>query len=92
MEWEIIIACLAAIVGLFMTVGKPIIVLNQTITKLNVTLQGIERRVDDHDKKLEKQAAHARESHQRIWDHNREQDDKIQDHETRIYHLEHKEE
>ena len=91
MEWEIIIGCLAAIIGLFLTVGTPIIGLNTTITKLNVTLQNIEHRVDDHDKALEKQAKHAKESHTRIWEHNQVQDDKLTDHEQRITLLEHKE-
>lgn len=92
MEWEIVIGCIAALVGLFVTVGKPIIGLNQTITKLNVTLQNIERRVDGHDAAIKDQERKAKASHERIWDHNEKQDEQLQDHERRIFALENKEE
>lgn len=87
MEWTVV-TVLIAIAGLAVTVGRPILKLNQNITTLNVTLKYIDERVTKHDKALDDQAKHARESHKKLWDHNEEQDRKLEDHEKRLYHLE----
>ena len=39
---------------------------------------------------MDKQTEHNREIHKRLWDHNDEQDDRLDDHERRIGSLEHK--
>ena len=39
MGWEEVIGILVTLVGLFLTVGKPIIELNKNITTLNVTVK-----------------------------------------------------
>jgi hypothetical protein len=79
-EWGVV-TVLIAVVGLAVTVGKPIITLNSTITKLNVLVDGIKSDV-------ESLTAKNSESHARIWEHNEKQDAKLDDHERRIIVLE----
>lgn len=86
-EWTVV-SVIIALVGLFITVGKPIINLNNTMTTLNVTMQQHDEEIKKHDKKLEKQAEDAHTSHQKLWDKNDEQDAKLGDHETRLSILE----
>lgn len=87
MEWTIVTVVIA-LVGLFLTVGKPIISLNTNIVKLNVSLDALSKRADKHEHDLQEHRAHAHESHQRLWAHNMEQDEKIAAHERRIDKLE----
>lgn len=83
MGWEEVIAILVTLIGLFFTVGKPIIELNKNITTLNVT-------VSQNSKDIAEQQKKAHESHQKLWDHNDEQDKQLADHEKRIIVLEQK--
>ena len=54
---------------------------NSNITHLNVTLDQMRKDVDA-------QKAAAKESHRRLWEHNEEQDEKLENHECRIKILE----
>lgn len=83
MGWEEVVGILVTLVGLFLTVGKPIIELNKNITTLNVTVSQ-----NSADIKAQKTSAH--EAHQKLWEHNDEQDKQIADHEKRIFVLEQK--
>lgn len=89
MEWTVF-EVLAAVAALFLSLGVPIIKLNGTITKLNVTLERTEKDVTQQKQELERQREAAKESHRRLWEHNDEQDDMLNDHERRITILEHK--
>ena len=42
------------------------------------------------ERELDEQSEHSRESHKRLWDHNEEQDNRLDDHERRIHDMEHK--
>lgn len=88
-EWTVV-TVLIALVGLFLTVGKPIISLNKNITKLDMSVERTNARLDKNERAIEKQQQAAHESHEKLWSHNSEQDSKIADHETRISVLEHK--
>lgn len=81
-EWDIV-TVLAAVVGLFAAVGAPVIRLNATMTRLSALVEQLE-------KKVEKQGTESKESHRRLWAHNDEQDEKLNDHEKRITILERK--
>lgn len=83
MGWEEVIAILVTLIGLFFTVGKPIIELNKNITTLNVT-------VKQNSTDIKEQQTKAHEAHQKLWDHNEGQDKQIADHEKRIFVLEQK--
>lgn len=89
MEWTVV-TVLIAVVGLALTVGTPIVRLNQTITTLNVTLEQIKRDVERNAKAISDQETASKESHRRIWDHNDKQDEQINNHEQRITRLESK--
>ncbi len=88
MEWTVV-TVIVALVGLFVTVGKPIISLNNNLVKLNLTLDHLKEDLDTQKKALADQQASAHNSHKRLWEHNEAQDKILNDHETRISHLEH---
>ena len=90
MEWTVFTA-LAAIVGLGVTVGAPIIKLNANITRLTVILDTIKAELEEQKKALSAQRDGSKEAHRRIWAHNDEQDATLSDHETRLRVLESKE-
>lgn len=89
MEWTVITA-LVVVVGLFISVGTPILKLNSNIVKLNANLEAQGKQIEENKKELKEQKEHAHESHQKLWDHNEEQDKQLSDHETRINLLEKK--
>ena len=80
MEWTVITVFIA-LVGLFMTVGKPIIKLNETIAKLTIICNNL-------DKRFEKFETDNHDSHKRLWEHSAEQDRLIEEHDKRITVLE----
>lgn len=82
-EWSVVLV-LSGVVGLFCTVGIPIIRFNATVVKLSTQLEHITA----HQVQAETENTN---SHRRIWTHNDEQDEMIRDHETRITILERKE-
>lgn len=86
-EWGVF-GVIAALVSLIAGIGGPLMRLSSTVTKLTVTLERTERDVEEQKELLEKQKEAARTSHQKLWDHNKLQDDALQDHETRIQFLE----
>ena len=80
MEWTTV-TVIIALMGLGAAVIKPIVSLTQSITKLTVVVERLERELDE-------QSEHSRESHRRLWDHNEEQDNRLDDHERRIHDME----
>ena len=86
-EWTVV-TVLAAVVGLFFTVGKPILTLNSNIVKLNVTVEALNKEQAKQGEEICKQAEHAHEAHEAIWKHEAEQDDILRDHEGRLGRLE----
>lgn len=86
-EWTMIIA-LSTLVGLFLTVGAPILKLNSNITMLNVNIQQNSKEIAENKQELKEQREKANESHQKLWNKNDEQDKILSNHETRIKILE----
>lgn len=78
---------LVAIVGLFFTIGKPIINLNTSIVKLNVSVDRLQKDYEDLKKKAHDEvnelAVRNSDSHRRIFD-------TLDKHEDRIVKLESK--
>lgn len=79
-EWTIV-TVLIALVGLFLTVGKPIINLNSNITKLTVTVDNLQKTVDKIEEKQ-------RNDNTKVWDRLNIDDKKLDNHESRITKLE----
>ena len=75
-EWEVV-GVIIALLGLIAAIAGPLVKLNTSITTLTVTLRDLNEDMDDLTTKNTK-------SHQRLWDHNEEQDKKINDHEMRL--------
>lgn len=82
MEWTTV-TVIISLVGLGGAIIKPIVSLTRSITELTIQVKGL--RTD-----MDKQAEHNREIHKRLWDHNGEQDGRLDDHERRIVSMEHK--
>lgn len=78
-EWGVF-GVIVGIVGLFFTVGKPIITLNTNITVLNESIKNIKLQSEknEHDNT---------ESHRRLWNKNEEQDRQLLEHEMRLHDL-----
>lgn len=82
-EWEVYLV-IVSLVGFAIAIGTPIIKLNTSITRLIERLNSLDQGMDELSEKNHR-------SHARIWEHNDEQDVKLNDHETRITILEEKE-
>lgn len=79
-EWAVF-GVIVAIAGFLAVVVPPIVKLTNSITRLTVV-------VDKLSNDLENQKKQSIESHDKLWSHNNEQDERINDHETRIQLLE----
>lgn len=86
-EWGVI-GVIVTIAGLFATVAGPMIKLNTAITKLTAVAERLEIEFNEFTKKNA-------DSHRRLWAHNEEQDERLNDHDlqladhdSRIKHLE----
>ena len=75
-KWDIV-AVIIALVGLFGAIVAPIVKLTRAITQLTFAVETMEKDVTAL-------TAENRAGHERIWDHQTEQDKQIADHETRI--------
>ena len=75
-EWGVL-GVIITVAGLLATVITPIINLTKSITKLTVVVENLAKDMESQ-----------RSSTKRLWEHNDEQDTRLNDHETRIQLLE----
>ena len=80
MTWEIFL-CIVALIGFCVTIATPLMKLSKTMTELNVNMQNLNQAMNTL-------TANNTESHRRIWAHNEEQDEKLENHEKRITKIE----
>lgn len=80
MTWEIFLG-IVALVGFCVTIATPLMKLSKTMTELNVNMQNLNQAMNTL-------TANNTESHRRIWAHNDEQDEKLENHEKRITKIE----
>lgn len=78
-EW-VIFKDIVVIVGLVITVTTPLLKLNTSITELKTLLESVMKKVETLDN-------NNTESHRRLWEHNTEQDEVLQNHEQRLHDL-----
>ena len=78
-----VVLVIVTLVGLFITVGKPIINLTTNIVELNSAVKGLQKTVDKLEKKQE-------EDNVKVWERLRKGDSKFDNHEKRITVLEEK--
>ena len=88
-QWDVVLV-ITSLVGLFLTVGVPIIGLNKTITTLNIRLDHMEKETNEQKNDIDEIRVASKESHRRIWENNTSQDKRIADHEKSMTILEHK--
>lgn len=79
-DWDIV-KDIVVLVGLVVTVTTPLLKLNTSITQLKALLDSVVQQVQDNDRSNSA-------GHKRLWEHNEEQDELLQNHETRIHDLE----
>ena len=79
-EWEVF-GVIVAVAGFAIAIGTPIIKLNTSITRLVDKLNMLDEGIDDLTARNSK-------SHERLWNHNDEQDKTLNDHEKRTVVLE----
>lgn len=79
MEWTVV-TVIIAVVGLFFTVGKPIINLNTNITVLSESIKSLNKRQDKFE-------ADSTKEHSELWEHEDEQDRMLEEHKMRLHDL-----
>lgn len=80
MTWEIFLG-IVALVGFCVTIATPLMKLSKTMTELNINMQNLNQAMNTL-------TANNTESHRRIWVHNDEQDERLENHEKRITKIE----
>ena len=80
MTWEIVVGIIT-LFGFIVSIVTPILKLTKVMTQLTISVENLREVVDQ-------MGAQNTESHKRIWEHNDEQDEKISNHEQRIFKLE----
>lgn len=88
-EW-MVVGVIVTLVGLFLTIGRPILELNKSMVTYGIEIRHNSQEVSSLKDEIKAQREDARNSHQRLWDHNDKQDEKLNDHEQRIGLLENK--
>lgn len=78
-DWDIV-KDIVVLAGLIMTVTTPLLKLNTSITQLKALLDSVGKNVQENDKSNSA-------SHKRLWEHNTEQDEILQNHEMRLHDL-----
>lgn len=82
MEWTTV-TVIIALVGFATAVIKPIVSLTKSITTLTVAVENLKEDLRFFSDKNT-------ESHERIWNHEKHQDERLDDHEKRIIRIEEK--
>ena len=73
----LVVVALGSILGVGVIVVKPILKVVEVMTELTASVKAL-------TEKFNKFEVNNHDDHKRIWNHNDEQDERIQDHETRI--------
>lgn len=81
-QWTVV-QTVVVLIGLFITIGAPIIKLNTTITRLNSIVESL-------DKRFGRFEISNSEGHKRLWEKNTKIDEAVNDHEARIQKIESK--
>lgn len=80
MEWTVV-GVIVVLVGLVAAIVTPMIRLNTSITKLTCAVDSFQKNLDELTQKNS-------DSHNRLWNHNADQDKILNGHETRLCVLE----
>lgn len=86
MEWTTV-SVIVVLVGLVAALAKPMLSLCKEITNLRGDLQALSKAANDMTAKMAKFETDNHNSHKRLWEHNTEQDEILQNHEMRLHDL-----
>lgn len=86
MEWTVV-SVIVALVGLVAALAKPMLSLCKEITNLRGDLQALSNAAKVMTDKMAKFEEDNHNSHKRLWEHNTEQDEILQNHEMRLHDL-----
>ena len=86
MEWTTV-SVIVVLVGLAATLAKPMLSLCKEIAGLRGDLQLLSKAANDMTAKMAKFETDNHNSHKRLWEHNTEQDEILQNHEMRLHDL-----
>lgn len=78
-DWDIV-KDIVVLAGLIMTVTTPLLKLNTSITQLKALLDSVTKNVQENDRSNSA-------NHKRLWEHNEEQDEILQNHGMRLHDL-----
>lgn len=86
-EWGVfgVIVALASFIAAVVT---PMLKLNSSITKLNVTINYMNQQLTNQNAEIDRIRERSRESHRKLWEKNDEQDSVLDFHDKRISKLE----
>ena len=86
-EWGVfgVIVALASFIAAVVT---PMLKLNSSITKLNVTINYMTQQLTNQNAEIDRIRERSRESHRKLWEKNDEQDSVLDFHDKRISKLE----
>lgn len=86
-EWGVfgVIVALASFIAAVVT---PMLKLNSSITKLNVTINYMNQQLTNQNAEIDRIRERSRESHRKLWEKNDEQDGVLDSHDKRISKLE----
>lgn len=82
-EWSIV-EVIVVLIGLFVTVGKPMVNNTKAMTELNCSLKQLTDQQKETQDELEEFKDKNTESHRRLWKHNEQQDAKLNEHDKEI--------
>lgn len=80
MTWEIVVGIIT-LFGFLVSVITPLTKLTRIMTELTISVEGLKEAIKQMGDKNT-------ESHKRIWEHNTEQDELLENHEKRITKIE----
>ena len=86
-RWDIVLV-IVVLIDLFISVYKPMSGNTKAMTELNITMKCLSEKIEKFDSRMADMDVKNHESYRRIWEHNEEQDEKLNNHETRLQVLE----
>lgn len=88
-EWKIFLT-IGEILALFFLIGKPILKLSGILSQILVEIRQVKEQQNTQRNDMNTMRQEAKASHAELWRHESEQDNKLNDHEKRIFAIEHK--
>ncbi len=87
-----LVLTLGSLFALFKVLAKPLITglteLTKSITSLDMSVQGLKKDMADIKDDLSRETEHSTVARRRLWEHNEQQDKRLDEHDQKILRLE----